>query len=304
VLYVSLIQAHSFKVTHSSSLIQAHSFKHTHSSTLIQAHSFKLIHSSSFIQAHSFKLIHSSTPIQAHSFNHIHSSTLIPAHSFKLTHSSTFIQAHSFKHTYSSTLIQARSFKHTWAIHKCISIIHQFHLNVPLFQPKLTNSHSPLAKLSPPKNAAARKLEPVTQHTAADMDGRKVWLVLIALGTSIGEFCLCFVFIYACNQTNPMHCLSSVYSVTTPLHVSGLLVAHHQEVTMYICDSWYVLARRANSQLRRTKSTNCNIYKLLPSYQGGTEGVVWGLNPPPPPPKIPKFWQSWAEFPVSWKIHP
>jgi hypothetical protein len=47
--------------------------------------------------------------------------------------------------------------------------------------------------------------------------------------------------IYACNQTNLMHCLSSVYSVTTPLHVSGLLVANHQEVTVYICDSWYVL---------------------------------------------------------------
>jgi hypothetical protein len=38
-----------------------------------------------------------------------------------------------------------------------------------------------------------------------------------------------------------MHCLSSVYLVTTPLHVSGLLVACHQEVTVYICDSWYVL---------------------------------------------------------------
>jgi hypothetical protein len=44
-----------------------------------------------------------------------------------------------------------------------------------------------------------------------------------------------------CNATNLMHCLSSVYSVTIPLHVSGLLVAHHQEVTMYICDNWYVL---------------------------------------------------------------
>jgi hypothetical protein len=44
-----------------------------------------------------------------------------------------------------------------------------------------------------------------------------------------------------CNETNLTHCLSSVYSVTTPLHVLGLLVAHHQEVTVYICDSWYVL---------------------------------------------------------------
>jgi hypothetical protein len=27
-----------------------------------------------------------------------------------------------------------------------------------------------------------------------------------------------------------MHCLSYVYGVITPLHVSGVLVAHHQEV--------------------------------------------------------------------------
>jgi hypothetical protein len=37
----------------------------------------------------------------------------------------------------------------------------------------------------------------------------------------------------ACNETNLMHYVSSVYSVTIPLHVSGLLVAHHLEVTMY-----------------------------------------------------------------------
>jgi hypothetical protein len=44
-----------------------------------------------------------------------------------------------------------------------------------------------------------------------------------------------------CNDTNLTHCLSSVYSVTTPLQVSVLLVAHLQEAAMYICDSWYVL---------------------------------------------------------------
>jgi hypothetical protein len=38
---------------------------------------------------------------------------------------------------------------------------------------------------------------------------------------------------FACNETNLMHYLSSPYSVTTPLHVSVLLEAHHQEVTMY-----------------------------------------------------------------------
>jgi hypothetical protein len=39
-----------------------------------------------------------------------------------------------------------------------------------------------------------------------------------------------------------MHYLSSVYSVTILLHVSGLLVSHNQEVTMYICDNTYQLS--------------------------------------------------------------
>jgi len=30
-------------------------------------------------------------------------------------------------------------------------------------------------------------------------------------------------------KTNLMHCLSSVYSVNQPLHVSGIFVVHHQE---------------------------------------------------------------------------
>jgi hypothetical protein len=37
-----------------------------------------------------------------------------------------------------------------------------------------------------------------------------------------------------CSETNLMHYLSSVYWVTTPLHVSGLLLAHHQEVAISI----------------------------------------------------------------------
>jgi hypothetical protein len=44
-----------------------------------------------------------------------------------------------------------------------------------------------------------------------------------------------------------------------------LLVAHHQEVTMYICDNW---SRPADSRLRRTTRTNCHIYTLLPPDDG------------------------------------
>jgi hypothetical protein len=47
--------------------------------------------------------------------------------------------------------------------------------------------------------------------------------------------------INACYETNFMLYLSSVYSVTMPLHVSDLLVAHHQEVAMYIWENRYVL---------------------------------------------------------------
>jgi hypothetical protein len=54
---------------------------------------------------------------------------------------------------------------------------------------------------------------------------------------------------YACNETNWIHYLSSVYSVTIPLHVLGLLIAHHQEVTMYICNKWYVLYVLLHCQL-------------------------------------------------------
>jgi hypothetical protein len=34
---------------------------------------------------------------------------------------------------------------------------------------------------------------------------------------------------------------SSVYSVTIYLHVSGLLVARCQDVTMNLCENWYVM---------------------------------------------------------------
>jgi hypothetical protein len=41
----------------------------------------------------------------------------------------------------------------------------------------------------------------------------------------------------------------------------------------------------------------------LADYQssGVPRGSLGGSNPSPP--EIPKFWQSWAEFPVLWKIH-
>jgi hypothetical protein len=60
-----------------------------------------------------------------------------------------------------------------------------------------------------------------------------------------------------------MRYLSSVYSVTIHLHVSGLLVAHHQEVTMYICDSWYVLYVLGDCWWARMEWKTYNTYQLL-----------------------------------------
>jgi hypothetical protein len=71
-----------------------------------------------------------------------------------------------------------------------------------------------------------------------------------------------------------MQYLSTVYCVTTPLHVSGLLVADHQEVSRYICDNWYVLyvfvnfGGPAEWRLRRATRTNYHVYTLLPPDEG------------------------------------
>ena len=64
-------------------------------------------------------------------------------------------------------------------------------------------------------------------------------------------------------KTNLIHYLSSVYFVNQPLRVSGIFVAHHQEVYyIYIYSNWYVLTRPTDSQLKSTTRTNYCIYKV------------------------------------------
>jgi hypothetical protein len=41
-------------------------------------------------------------------------------------------------------------------------------------------------------------------------------------------------FVSACNEISSMCYLSPLCSVTIPLHVSGLLVAYHQDVTLHM----------------------------------------------------------------------
>jgi hypothetical protein len=74
-----------------------------------------------------------------------------------------------------------------------------------------------------------------------------------------------------------MHYLSSVYSVTIPLNVSGLLVAHQQEVSICICDSWYVLYVESTvggpSQLSHTH-THTHIYIYIYILLAPDDGIL------------------------------
>jgi hypothetical protein len=75
--------------------------------------------------------------------------------------------------------------------------------------------------------------------------------------------------IYACNETNSMHYLSLVSSVTIPLHVSGLLVAHRQEVKIYIyVYSLYIYIDYIYMTIGKCCHIYIYIYRLLPPDDG------------------------------------
>jgi hypothetical protein len=77
----------------------------------------------------------------------------------------------------------------------------------------------------------------------------------------------CSISLYAWNETNLMHCLPSVRSVTMPLYISVLPVAHHQEVTMYICNNWYVLYVLVDCQRTWMGWANWQSIKTYNTYQ-------------------------------------
>jgi hypothetical protein len=69
-------------------------------------------------------------------------------------------------------------------------------------------------------------------------------------------FCWPCISKYVCNEANLIHCLFSVYWVTTPLHVGG---------PGWNGTPWSSIpSRSADSRLRRTTCTNYYIYSLLP----------------------------------------
>ena len=71
-------------------------------------------------------------------------------------------------------------------------------------------------------------------------------------------------------------------------HVRGRVINVNSTTAM-----WDIPVIRSNSTSKLTWYST--------AWQWHTEGGVWGVENPP---EIPKFWQSWAEFPVLWKIHP
>jgi hypothetical protein len=94
------------------------------------------------------------------------------------------------------------------------------------------------------------------------------WDIIISSKQAVLQACF-FMFCWpciskcACNETNLMHYLSSVDWVTTTLHVSGLLVAHYQEVAMYICDNWYVLYVVVDCRRAADRLISLHIYSKL-----------------------------------------
>jgi hypothetical protein len=69
-----------------------------------------------------------------------------------------------------------------------------------------------------------------------------------------------------------MRYVSSVYSVAIPLHVSGLLIAHHQKVTMYIRNQCFSRLSVGQASWKSTKTYNTyhllHVYTLLPLDDG------------------------------------
>ena len=71
-----------------------------------------------------------------------------------------------------------------------------------------------------------------------------------------------------------MHYLSTVYFVSQPLHISGIFVAHHQEVYSIYTTDYYVLCFSVDCLLselgwnsdNRQATTKHNMYQLLYIY--------------------------------------
>jgi hypothetical protein len=65
-------------------------------------------------------------------------------------------------------------------------------------------------------------------------------------------------------KTNFMHCLSVVYFIKQPVHVSGIFIAHHQEVfTVYVQQLVHVI----NSGACLLVGSGCNWFHPDPTSE-------------------------------------
>jgi hypothetical protein len=94
-------------------------------------------------------------------------------------------------------------------------------------------------------------------------------------------------------KTNLMHYLSSVYFVIQPLHVSGISVAHYQEVYcvyMCVCIYIYILKSKAvplQALSGPQGSKNLSFPDFMTTAQGGGKVVSLTHRPPLAPGNTP-----------------
>jgi hypothetical protein len=99
------------------------------------------------------------------------------------------------------------------------------------------------------------------------------------------KICIFFMFCWPCiliifvMETNLMHYLSLIYFINQPLHVSGIFIAHRQEVfTVYVQQLVRVIRLgdwllTSSQSLERTIRTNCCTYTVNTSWW-------WAINMP------------------------
>jgi hypothetical protein len=88
---------------------------------------------------------------------------------------------------------------------------------------------------------------------------------------------------------------------------AGYLTVH----TLTICNTHCFSTATAVPRTQLTVTVLCTLSVLFSTnfVQNVFRPLQWrtdgeGLGVQTTPPEIPKFWQSWAEFPVPWKIQP
>jgi hypothetical protein len=92
----------------------------------------------------------------------------------------------------------------------------------------------------------------------------------------------------------PVSAVFACVGVVRPAIIWSLFHSYYPKITFWPSRRWHCAVCKVCSTVSRY---------TLPSRSVAYRGVVWGGGSNPPPPEIPRFCQSWAEFPVPWNIH-